>query len=125
MLILQRIGDGLLYALPDCVLRSGTLKKLHLKSCELNLTGCVRLGSLTSLFLEDILLGDDIVERLTSCFPVLSELVIADCNTDRDLKVFVRNSMVRSSVLCLNLIRVCINNKLSKNLLEYAVINYT
>lgn len=116
---------GSLYALPDCVLRSGTLKKLHLRSCELNLTGCVRLGSLTSLFLEDILLGDDIVELLTSCFPVLSELVIADCNTDRDLKVFVRNSMVRSSVLCLNLIRVCINNKLSKNLLEYTVINYT
>lgn len=54
----RELEMGSLYALPDYVLRSGTLKKLHLKSCELNLTGCVRLGSLTSLFLEDILLGD-------------------------------------------------------------------
>ncbi|PKI52948.1 hypothetical protein CRG98_026654 [Punica granatum] len=67
------------YVLPPSVLRSNSLVEMRVASCSLKFYPQSCMKALKCLYLEDIILTDDLIESILSTCPVLETLSLKDC----------------------------------------------
>ncbi|KAL5709044.1 hypothetical protein ACHQM5_019773 [Ranunculus cassubicifolius] len=84
------------YKLPHSLFNCGSLRKLVLSFCDLNLPYSMHLCSLKKLELQHLDISGDQIAHLTSCCPLLEDLCFHGCNRFEDLNIIIPNPNLKN-----------------------------
>ncbi|KAL3634925.1 hypothetical protein CASFOL_021979 [Castilleja foliolosa] len=84
------------YPLPSIVFQSESLVELHLKRCDLNAlksTDNVMLNNLQTLRLHDVVIKDEIFEKIISGCPLIENLELLECTGLKSIKLHKHHNL--------------------------------